>query len=311
VAQVSSPFQPYGVTSDKYLCSADLATVATSLGAVCQSGNRQYDQVAGGNKNLKPEKSIQGTFGIVVETIRDLTLGADLWHVGIHDAFGQIPEQTVFKSPKLYPNSFTTAKDVGTGTTYVAFLADNKNLGNSFSTGLDLTASLRSKTQFGELTSQLNVTYMIRESQQLLKDGAYYSAIGVNSDDLGVITFRYQGSLRTSLKTGNWVNTLGVNFKSGFVDTETAVDVLDGAGNVTGSEKVKLKAGSYATFDWQTKWQAMKNLSLTLGVVNLADKSPPLTLSTGGSNKGQQFGYDDRYYDPRGRTIYGNVSVSF
>ena len=311
VPQVSSPTQPYGVTSDKYTCTADLKAVAVSLGAVCQSGNRQYDQVAGGNSSLKPEKSLQGTLGLRFEPIRELSMGADLWHVGINNAFGQITEQTVFKSPKQYTGSFTTATDVGTGTKYIAFLADNKNLGNYFATGIDFDATARFAIPIGDVTSQLNVTYMLREDQQLLKNGAYYSAIGVNSADLGIITFRYQGKWNTSLRTGDWVHTLGVNFKSGFTDKETPVDVLDANGNVTATEMIKLKADVFTTVDLQTRWEVLKNLSLNLGVLDVFNQRPPLTLSTGGTNKGQQFGYDDRYYDSRGRTYYGNLTLKF
>ena len=47
------------------------------------------------------------------------------------------------------------------------------------------------------------------------------------------------------------------------------------------------------------------------GVLNLADKAPPLSLAEGGLNKGQMFGYGDRYADPRGRTVYANLSLKF
>jgi iron complex outermembrane receptor protein len=34
-------------------------------------------------------------------------------------------------------------------------------------------------------------------------------------------------------------------------------------------------------------------------------------VSSGGVNRGQQFGFDDRYYDSRGRTAYMNASFKF
>ena len=75
--------------------------------------------------------------------------------------------------------------------------------------------------------------------------------------------------------------------------------------------KIKLNIGDYTTVDWQTKWDVMKNLSVTFGILNLFDQNPPFSLATSGTNKGQQFGYDDRYYDPRGRTYYGSLSLKF
>jgi iron complex outermembrane receptor protein len=87
--------------------------------------------------------------------------------------------------------------------------------------------------------------------------------------------------------------------------------VLDANGNVTGTEEIKLKVGWYATFDWQTAWTYNKKWSITGGVLNLFNAKPPLSISNSGTNRGQPFGYDDRYYDPRGRTLYVNASYKF
>lgn len=158
---------------------------------------------------------------------------------------------------------------------------------------------------------QLTLTHMLREVSQLEKDGEYYSAVG-NFADLGSVTFRNKGRLTTSLKTGDWTNTLGVNFQSGYLDQETTVDVLDAAGNVSGTEDIRMKIDTQFTLDWQTVWSpAGMKWSVTAGVLNLLDTEPPFVASTGGVNRGQQFGYDDRYYDSRGRTLYVNASYSF
>ncbi|WP_332878179.1 TonB-dependent receptor domain-containing protein [Massilia sp. S19_KUP03_FR1] len=43
--------------------------------------NQQFQALYGGNKNLSPEKSKNATFGLVVEPIDNLTLGADLYFI--------------------------------------------------------------------------------------------------------------------------------------------------------------------------------------------------------------------------------------
>ena len=311
VPQVAAAPRPYGVTSDNYDCTADLQKVATAQGAICRVDGQQYDQIAAGNKDLKPEKSLQGSLGIRFDPVPYLSLGADLWHVGIKDAFGQLPEQAVFASPLSFSKSWGKNKDIATGNTYLAFLADNQNLGKSYATGIDVDISTKAKTAIGDLASQLTLTYMLREDQQIEKDGAYFTAIGNNSPDLGVVTFRYQGRWATSLKTGAWNNVLAVNFKSGYKDVSKTVDVLNDAGVKTGTAKVQLDVKSYATLDWQTSWDFRKDMGLSLGVLNLLDQKPPLSLATSGTNKGQQFGYDNRYYDPRGRSLYGNFTYRF
>ena len=321
VPQVNASFQPYGVTSDKYKCGTgvtntqaekDLAAVAASLGAQCQSGNVQYDQFAGGNKELQPEKSRQASIGLRFEPDTTLSIGADLWHVAIRESFGQQTEQKVFSQPLQFLKSWTTKQDIATGNTYVAFLADNKNLGKLFSTGLDLDVSSRIKTSIGDLNSQFTLTYMIREDQQLERDGQYFSAIGQDSPDLGVQTFRWQGRWTNTLKTANFAHTLAMNFKSGYTDALQTVEVLDAAGSPTGAtEDIRLEITPYVTFDWQTQWTPRKEWAVTFGVLNLLNSTPPLSLGTSGTNRGQQFGYDNRYYDSRGRTLYANVSYKF
>jgi iron complex outermembrane receptor protein len=45
-----------------------------------------------------------------------------------------------------------------------------------------------------------------------------------------------------------------------------------------------------------------------LGIKNLMDKEPPLSLRT---SSGDQVGYDPRYADTMGRTLYLNSSYTF
>jgi iron complex outermembrane receptor protein len=311
VPQVSASIRPYGVTSESYTCTPELQAQATAQGAECQPGEAQYDQKAGGNKNLEPEKSVQGTLGIRFEPTPAMSFGADLWHVGIDNLIGQIPEGAAFGDPATYPNSWSSNKDVGTGTNYLAFLADNKNLGKYFATGIDFDVSGKAKTGVGDLSTQFIMTYFLREDQQVLKNGPYYSAIGINSPDLNVVTFKYQGRWATTLKTGAFVNTLAVNFKSGYTDQPQTVEVLDSTGAVTGTEDLTRHVKSYYSFDYNGSYDFNKTFGLSYGVLNLLDEDPPFSLVTVGANKGQQFGYDDRYYDPRGRTFFANLIFRF
>lgn len=285
--------------------------MAQSLGAVCRPNGTQYDQFAGGNPQLKPEKSRQATIGFRLEPATGFSVGADLWHVAIRDVFGQITEEEVFANPQLYPGAWTTATEIATGTTYLAFNASNQNLGKSYYTGLDLDASARVKTGWGDWTTNFSATYMIRDKEQLQIDGPYYNPIG-DSGQLGYVAFRWQGKLTSSLKMGAFTHTLGFNFKSGYRDAEYEAELYNPDGTLSGTfETVRLKVKPYMTFDWQTQWEINRTFGLTAGVLNLLDEEPPLSLAEGGLNKGQMFGYDDRYHDPRGRTFYLNASMKF
>jgi iron complex outermembrane receptor protein len=310
VPQVNATIQPFGVTNGDYTCSPELAQVAAAQGAQCQPGSRQYDKLAGGNKDLKPEKSKQATIGFRLEPSNTVSVGADLWHVQLRDQIGQLDEADVFANPLKYSNVWSSKVDTGTGVNYLAFFQGNQNLGKFYSTGIDFDFTNRMKLAEADLTSNLGLTYMIRESQQIQANGPYYSAIG-NLAEIGTVTFRWQGKLINTLKVGNWAHTLGFNFKSGYTDATTTADLLDASGNVVGLEDLRLQVRRYYTFDFQTQWTPVKSLSLTAGVLNLFDSAPPLSISNAGVNRGQQFGFDDRYYDSRGRTLYVNASYLF
>ena len=311
VPQLNASRQQFGVTSAPYDCTAQLQQVATAAGAICRPNGTQYDVVAQGNPDLIPEKSRQATLGLRFEPTNTISLGADVWFVGIRDAFGQITEAEVFANPLRYPNAWTRQLEVSTGNNYLAWNAGNLNLGREYYSGIDFDLTGRFSTGFGNLTSQLTATYMLREARQLLVGGPFFSSIGDNAE-LGTVAFRWRGKFINTLKQGAWAHTLGMNFQSGYRDATFNAEVLDAAGNPTGTfEDVRLKVKAYYSFDWQTQWAASKNMVLTAGLLNVFDKRPPLSLAQGGLAKGQMFGYDDRYYDPRGRTLYASFTFKF
>jgi iron complex outermembrane recepter protein len=312
VPQLKAAAQSYGVTSSPYDCTPELAAQAAALNASCQPNGRQYDVVAGGNPNLEPEKSKQATLGIVFEPSQNLSIGADWWWVGIEDAFGQISEQEAFDNPALYSGSWTTQLDIATGVNYLAYNQSNLNLGKAYYSGIDFDLQGRVNTPIGRLVPRFVATYMINEKIQLTPNGPYFKPIGINEGSLAYVNFRWQGRASAELQTGQWINSLAVNFKSGYKDAVASVEVLGADGIGTGVfEDVQLKIKEYVTLDWQTQYQFNKRFTVTAGVLNLLDKDVPLSLAEGGSGKGQMFGYDDRYHDIRGRTIYANASFKF
>jgi iron complex outermembrane receptor protein len=309
VPQVAALPQGYGVTSNQYACSPAMAQLAARENAVCRPANSEYDVVASGTRDLRPEKSRQATLGVRYEPNGTVTLGADVWTVGIRDVFGQLKEDVVFADPLRYAASWTSYLNVGTGRNYLAFLANNQNLGKYYASGIDWDLTARYRTPAGPLNSTLRISTMLRERQQLGQTGPYYSAIG-NFAETGAATFRNRGTWTNTLKTGAWATTLTLNFQSGYLDQATTVQVLGPDGNPTGAEQVRVPVAYFSTWDLQTVWNPARAWSLTLGALNVFDRAPPFVPSL--SHRGhQQFGYDDRYYDARGRTLYANASYRF
>jgi iron complex outermembrane receptor protein len=312
VPQVEAPQQVYGVTGTDYSCSPEMLAIAVSLGATCRPGTSQYDVVASGNQELKPEKTRQRSIGIRFEPSNNVSLGADLWYVRVKNAIGQLSEDEVFSNPQVYADSWTTKTQAGTGNVYLAWLADNRNLGTESFTGLDMDATGRVRLPFASLTSRFALTYMIREQRQITPNGPKYSAIGGGDEALGYVTFRWLGSWANTFQHGSWAHTFTTNFRSRYLDASNDAEVLDASGNPTGTyETIRLPVKRYVTLDWQTQWTPRKDFMVTVGLLNVFNTKPPLSISSGGQNRGQQFGYDDRYYDPRGRTAYVNASYKF
>jgi iron complex outermembrane receptor protein len=59
--------------------------------------------------------------------------------------------------------------------------------------------------------------------------------------------------------------------------------------------------------DWQTSFNITDWAQLTVGALNLLNEDPPRSLTT----TNFQIGYDARYYDPRGRVLFGRVEFKF
>lgn len=314
LAQVNAPKQNFGVTQNPYACSGDpasdaLQTLATGLGVTCDDG-AQFNQYAKGDVALQPEKSKQATLGIFWELTPSASVSADLWTVHISNAIGQISEQVVFNDPAKYSRYFTDFTDPSTGKKLLAFLAPNENLGNSITTGIDFTANGRLNVGAGKLNSTFVATFLVKSAAQAEKDGQYFSDIA-NEDQQAAISFRWQGKWINTYDIGGWSHTLATNFKSGYLDSATSPTITTGVNAGTVKTDYRVKVEPFVTFDWQTTYSPTKTISLTAGILNLANKNPPFVFSQGGLNRGQEVGWDGRYYDPRGRTAYLNGTLKF
>tara|TARA_B100001105_G_scaffold181415_1_gene146747 strand:+ start:549 stop:3290 length:2742 start_codon:yes stop_codon:yes gene_type:complete len=315
VPQVAAGRQLYGVTGGTYTCPTEAleALRATDATVRCRPSEAQYDIVASGTSDLKPEKSNQWTLGFRVEPTNDLSLGADFWGVNVKDRILQLKEDVVMSDPGSYLKNFTTFKDPGTGQNYVALYLPNENLGKERFLGVDLDARAGFGLGFGRLTTAVQWTHLFKYDYQRMKDGAWYSNLGKFNDD--AVTFKNLVKLTAVLKSGQFENTVVVSYKSSYTDQVcTAADcglvrVLNPDGTIGALVDVTdRRVASYTTVDLQSKVEVTKAWTATFGVNNLFERDPPLTLKTTG---GHQLGYDNRYTDARGRTLYARANFKF
>jgi iron complex outermembrane recepter protein len=305
VPQLNAAQQEFGVTGGTYSCTATpaLAEIAASLGVKCPVGSVQFNQLAGGNKLLKPEESKQWTLGFRFEPNERMSIGVDAWSVKIDNTIGQIDESVVFDDPLRYRQSFASFREPATGELLLAYLGSNVNLGKSQTDGIDVDAQYRMKLGSGKLNSQLIATYILKNKFEVVPGDGFFSDL--NKFVNGGVTHKLKLRLANTFEHGAWAHTLALNYRDGYRDEPT--EVLD----VATGEFVELTRNtkSYTTLDWQTRWTGWRGLGVTVGVLNLTNQDPPLSITQNGG--GQMVGYDARYADSRGRTFYANLSYKF
>jgi iron complex outermembrane receptor protein len=168
---------------------------------------------------------------------------------------------------------------------------------------------MRVMTPAGRWSTHLALSYWLKDRYQLQPGGPMLSSLGRYGPN-GFVTFRWKGRLASTLEHGAFAHTLGVNFQSGYRDQQYSADDFMIFDPVTfESFAYDGRVGSHATFDWQTAWTVNETLRLRAGILNAFDREPPRSLKTSGG--GLIIGYDDRYFDPRGRTLYASLSLAF
>jgi len=309
VAATANVRQHYGVTGGSYACPF---APTDPMAVLCVPGNNQYDVFAKGNPDLKPEKSTQFSIGTRFEPTPQFSAGVDYWNIHLKDRIGQLDETTVFKNPAAFRSLFTSFTDPTSGATTLAVNLENANLGEAKASGLDFDIVGRVKLDIGQLTSRLVWTHMLEHKVQLTKGGEFVSDLGRFGEGLAPAAgpvFRNVLRWFNTLNSGNWAHTVAVNYKSSYKDQSfSADDCLAVDAKTQDCVASNREVESYMTVDYQARYVWNKALKLTAGVLNLMNEDPPFTLKTNGAHAK---GFDPRFADPRGRTIYINASYQF
>jgi iron complex outermembrane recepter protein len=313
--EITQPVADFGVTSGKYPCPVK----APDPRAVNCKGNTQYDLLTGGNalsgpNGLKPEESQNVTLGFRLEPSRNLTLGLDYWSVTMKNQIVALPETFPFENPAAYDALFRTVFDAGQGQNKLSTLLPTFNLGKSRYSGIDWDASFGTDTRIGKLGVTWTGTYMLKSEVEI--GGVTESSVG-RFDAYNNVTSRVIQRLAFNLRHGGpfgFTHGLAWNWRSGYndqvqLDSDFTVNAVNPDGSLGDYVTVKRKVAAYSTFDWQTRVDVRKNVAITLGIKNLFDKDPPLSIRTAGG--GNQIGYDGRYASALGRQFYVSGSLKF
>lgn len=283
--------------SRDYLRCPNLAT-----GAPSDCGN-QFPTLTGGNPSLTPEKSKSGTFGVVFEPVRELSIGWDWYSILLKDQLvpGGLASNVILASAaneaqfaSFIIRGAPDGNPSGLGP-ITSVIQTTSNLFKVKVQGWDLDVAFRPSIGPGQrLTMRLDGSYVEQYKRQNF-DGSYTNQADTALVAAGGIVPKWRHVASITYDRGPWEASLMQNFQDSYHDVPA---------NITGTPRT---VGTYETWDLQGRYLGIKNWQFTLGAKNITDRDPPYT------NEGGQFaaGYDITYADVRGRFVYGQMKYSF
>jgi len=275
--------------NDPVLCPNGVPIPGANPNIAC---GQQQQVRGGGNPDLSPERSRTHSAGIVLEPTQNLTVSLDYWNIRLKDQISGLAEQTVFGNFEKYRDLFVY-NAAGTQLQYVLLITDN--LGEVKTRGLDLSVAYRMpRTRFGNFSANLDGTYVNKYDYQNEPGGPFTENAGRYADATPV--FRWRHNLLFSLARGDWSFNLSNRYMSHYVDQNAAV-----------APEFFNNVGHYSTWSISTTYSGNKTAELTAGIKNLFDEKPPFTNQV----TNFQLGYDPRYTDPLGATVYMRLTYRF
>lgn len=258
-------------------------------GSQVRDCNTQFQEAQGGNQNLKPEKSKSWSAGFVLQPIKYVSLTADFWAVELSQQIG-VPSGAYIFAHTPTDSSIYHRNDNGS---LDYFVNRNENLGKLETNGEDVQLDAHLPSDYGTFTLSLQGTYTNKYDFQNVKNGPYYNNVSVYSLQSNAVVFRWKQNITLGWHKGPM--SLGVvnHYSSGYQD----------AYQYPGHYKVH----DYVTWDTYGSYAFANGIQLTVGSNNVFDVDPVYSDQTYAGNAG----YDARYADGVGRTVYGRLSYSF
>ncbi len=315
------------------LCTAQLALVgapASLLGSIPGPAAGQIQQTSGGNPNLDPEQARTLTAGVVVtpKIFSSFSASVDYFRIKVTDAITTPSQGDIIDGcfqPTPVPGSCAlTRRNPLDGslsgpadTTFGPFLGLS-NLGTIETSGIDFALNAAQDVSFGQISLGVNATWTMENLFQATPLSINRECLGYFSVNCGnpqpevVVNTRltYTSPSRNTDVSLFW-NYLGA------VEVEPAAPnpQLPTGTPTTGGPAAFLadfrNLPAFNYFDLALRQRILTNLTATLTVNNLFDKSPPNVGSQAagaGPNSGNTF---PAVYDPLGRRFVVGVQMNF
>ena len=245
--------------------------------------------LTGGNVNLRPETSKQGSVGFVIEPVKGYSASLDYWAINSKDKIlNRTPQVVLANAALLSGNIFRNPDDT---INYVQ--AGWINAAGSKTRGADLGLRAEGLLDGYKWNASLDGTWTQSFQFAEINGQPYKEYVGLFfTRDLYL---RWKHNATLGVTKGDWNVLLSQNFSTGYKDQ------LPNGGKGTPPAGFSPDVSSYTTFNVSTTYTGYKGFTLTGGIVNLLDRDPPFTAHNVDEVVGA--GWDPRVADPRGRTL--------
>jgi outer membrane receptor protein involved in Fe transport len=288
---------------------ADCARTGVTVsryGRILDSPSGEFPATAGGNPRLQPETARTYTVGIVLTPSRDLSATIDYFDVRLEDAISAVEASVIFQQCLDTGNPLycdLVSRDPASQSLWFGqanVVAVNRNIGKTRVAGADVGVTYRLRLPKAHAVSvDMLGTFLRSQTIQRLPEDPMLSCEGLFVSACSILPLpRWRHRLRatwqppTDLRlTATWRYIGG---------TRTDLEAF------TPDAVRKLPGVSY--FDLAATWSATRNLTLRVGVNNVADRDPPVTFGFGYQFNGNTFA---QMYDALGRHVFASATARF
>jgi len=251
-----------------------------------------------GDPDLQPEESTAFNLGATFEADNGLEFNVDYWDFDFENVLTQENPQAIFNADPNDPRIVRTA--IGTvAQVFTAFV----NASELSTNGIDASLRYPFEADFGTITAGIDGTYVLNYDIIDPQLGEIEGAGNRNFTNFATSSprLRANASLSFADNDGRHSANLFARYVSAYDDDR--VTNPDTAFNSDG------EIDAVVTFDAQYNLAlgevlgSDSNTVLTFGALNIFDQDPP--LAEGDAS------FDTKVHDPRGRRIYGRVTIGF
>ena len=291
---------------------------AAEYGHITECPSDLCTQQYGGNPDLKPEKAETITFGFVAtpSAVPNLQLSLDYYNIRIKGYIGAVEPSVILSQCMSTGSSFYcgllhrdhSAGGILFGTSgYV--ISTNVNTGFLKTSGLDVGGNYRyDLDEWGALDFSMMGTYLINSVTEPLPGLGTYDCRGLFGSTCGQPSPIWRHNLRTTWLVPDSTATISLNWRylGGVKLSSNSTNTYLAGTTSTLNDHI----ADYSYFDLAASGDIGYGMTLTGGVNNVLDKSPP-AIASGllGS-----FGNGNTYpgvYDPMGRVLFLQLSAKY